>query len=149
MKLLFSYEVDESIQDRLDAIRKYTDAIEKIAENHICIMGLEYIGIKLIVQKLVEGYEEFVRPMKPKFKKQFTHKNPIFGDVSYAGHLTFELLFEQASYEALISSDSETEIRSVLKQELLKSENIFQEMKSKLGDIDIEEFRSLITKVLA
>ena len=149
MKLLFSYYINEKIQDKLDTIRKYTSIIERNAEDYRYILGLEYIGIKLIIQDSIEGYEDFIKPQKPRFKKQFIQKNPILGDSSYTGYLTLELLFEQTSYEALLNSSGDAEIKHILKQELLLAEDVFHEMKNKLGNINTAEFTDLIIKALA
>lgn len=147
MKLLFAYDIDEPIQNKLDIIRNYTAAIEESAVTHKHILGLEFIEIKLIIQELIKGYEDFIKPRKPKFRKQYVEKNPIAGDTAYSGYLTFELLFQQSAYEALINSDSESALKEILKHELLRSKGILQDVQHKLGDI--AEFDKLIIKALS
>lgn len=148
MKLLFAYEIDEGIHGKLDEIQVHTDLIEKEAEKLKTISGLEYIGVKLILQEAVEGFEDFIKPQKVKYKKRFIQKNPILGDETYEGYISFEILFTQSSYFKLVSSTCESEIKSILKTELLKSEKAFTEVKNKVGDLDISEFEEFISSSL-
>ncbi|KZN34359.1 hypothetical protein N480_22410 [Pseudoalteromonas luteoviolacea S2607] len=148
MKLLFAYETDENIERNYCAIKSLTDTIELRAEKFDTILGLEYIGIKLIIRAVREGYEEFSKPQKPKYRRKVTLKNPLLGDASYQGYLTFDLLFSKESYQQLVTANDNSQIKKVLEFELLQSESVFKEMKSKLGNVDSNEFSELFKGML-
>lgn len=148
MKLLFAYEIDTNIRPKLGVIKELTNAIEQRAELSKTVLGLEYIGIKLIIQEVLDGYEEFVKPQKPRYKKKFTLKNPLLGDSSYEGYLSFDLLFSTESYQQILTSNDAFEIKRLLKLELLKAEDVFKEMENKLGRVDTNEFSELVSETL-
>ncbi|RJE73248.1 hypothetical protein BGP78_19160 [Pseudoalteromonas sp. MSK9-3] len=148
MKLLFAYEIDGNIRPKLGAIKELTNEIEQKAEQLKTVLGLEYIGIKLIIQEVLDGYEEFVKPQKPRYKKKFTLKNPLLGDSSYEGYLSFELLFSTESYHQILTSNDAFEIKRLVNLELLKAEDVFKEMENKLGRVDTNEFSELISETL-
>ncbi|MBY6062838.1 hypothetical protein [Pseudidiomarina sediminum] len=148
MKLLFAYEIDTNIRPKLGVIKELTNAIEQRAELSKTVLGLEYIGIKLIIQEVLDGYEEFVKPQKPRYKKKFTLKNPLLGDSSYEGYLSFDLLFSTESYQQILTSNDAFEIKRLLKLELLKAEDVFKEMENKLGRVDTNEFSELVSEAL-
>ncbi|RUO72623.1 hypothetical protein CWI80_08740 [Pseudidiomarina sediminum] len=148
MKLLFAYEIDTNIRPKLGVIKELTNAIEQRAELSKTVLGLEYIGIKLIIQEVLDEYEEFVKPQKPRYKKKFTLKNPLLGDSSYEGYLSFDLLFSTESYQQILTSNDAFEIKRLLKLELLKAEDVFKEMENKLGRVDTNEFSELISEAL-
>ena len=75
MKILFTYEIDDRIQQKLDVIQNLMNTIEHKAEQPKTVLGLEYIGIKLIMQEVFDGYEEFVKPQKTKYKKIHLEKS--------------------------------------------------------------------------
>lgn len=149
MKLALVYEIDQGIREKFDSIREITDRIKQNAEQRKTLIGLEYIGIKLIIRRLPHGYEAFVKPQKPKFRRHITLTNPLYGDSSYEGYLSFDLLFSDDSYEQLASSSDKSQIKQVLRFELLRAETVFKGVEKKLGKVDINEFRELINSVLA
>ena len=75
-------------------------------------------------------------------------KNPLLGDSSYEGYLSFDLLFSTESYQQILASNDVSEIKRLLKLELLKSEDVFKGMEDKLGRVDTREFSKLISEAL-
>lgn len=129
MKINFVYEVDSKIQPFSERVKRLTRHAESKAAEQIDLCAQELIGVKLIIQEDVKGFEEFIKPRKPRFRKKFIMRHPIDGDSEINGYGSIEHLFSQETY-LLLQGEETDELHTAIQRELLVVADIIDKKNS-------------------
>lgn len=103
--------------------------------------GVEHISIKVISINLGEGFEDFFPPRKPRFKRNFIAKNPLYGDKEYKGYFEYDLKISATSYSKLLEANREESLE-IIHNEILHSYKDLSLLSKRVKEFDLDDFNN-------
>lgn len=106
--------------------------------------GVEHISLKVVSINLGEGFEGFFSPRKPRFKKKFIARNPLYGDIEYKGYFEYDLKISSSSYSKLLEAKREESLE-IIHNEILHSYKDLSLLSKRVKEFNLDDFNKNVS----